>query len=66
MTAGRRPDIPDKPDAASVRSAAEFVNLQQNIRQLVRNFIADLPVLDDAYRGRVDRAPPVVHNQDSR
>ena len=61
-------DIPDKPEAVlALEALLEFVNPQQNIRQLVRNFIADLLVFGDAYIEVVwiGSRPVALYNQDS-
>ena len=61
-------DIPDKPDnVLALEALLAFVNPQQNIRQLVRNFIADLLVFADAYIEVVwvGNRPVALYNQDS-
>ncbi|SRR6266851_3238376 len=61
-------DIPDKPDSVlALEAMLEFVNPQQNVRQLVRNFIADLLVFGDAHIEVVwvGSRPVAVYNQDS-
>lgn len=47
---GEGQGAPDKPPAVlALEALLTFVNPTQNIRQLVRNFIADLLVFGDAY-----------------
>lgn len=61
-------EIPDKPPAVlALEQLLAFVNPQQNIRQLLRNFIADLQVFADGYIEVVwsGSVPVALYNQDS-
>lgn len=61
-------EVPDKPDnVLALEALLAFCNPQQNIRQLLRNFIADLLVFGDAYIEVVwvGTAPVALYNQDS-
>jgi HK97 family phage portal protein len=61
-------DVPDKPPAVlALEALLAFVNPQSNIRQLLRNFIADLEVFGDAYIEVVwaGNRPVALYNQDS-
>jgi HK97 family phage portal protein len=60
--------VPDKPDnVLALEALLAFCNPQQNIRQLCRNFIADLLVFADAYIEVVwvGNRPVALYNQDS-
>jgi len=64
----RRPGHPRQARfGARLEALLDFVNPQQNIRQLVRNFIADLLVFGDAYIEVVwiGSRPVALFNQDS-
>lgn len=61
-------DVPDKPEnVVALEALLAFVNPAQNIRQLGRNFIADLQVFGDAYIEVVwiGSRPVALYNQDS-
>ncbi|HET9893680.1 MAG TPA: phage portal protein [Streptosporangiaceae bacterium] len=61
-------EVPDKPaDVVALEALLDFVNPSQNIRQLLRNFIADLLVFGDAYLEVVwiGSRPVALYNQDS-
>jgi hypothetical protein len=61
-------DVPDKPPAVlQLEALLAFVNPTQNIRQLLRNFVADLEVFGDGYLEVVwaGNRPVALYNQDS-
>jgi len=61
-------EAPDKPaNVLALEALLDYVNPAQNIRQLCRNFIADLLVFGDAYLEVVwiGSLPVALYNQDS-
>lgn len=61
-------DAPDKPaNVLALEALLAYVNPAQNVRQLIRNFIADLLIFGDAYLevSWIGSVPVALWNQDS-